>query len=53
MYPKFVAPFDYIPFETMSIKEADSFFQWFLEIQHNRIQILIDFFEDADGSRIQ
>ncbi|MGO4544172.1 hypothetical protein AB4Z29_05190 [Paenibacillus sp. 2TAB23] len=54
MYFNYEAPFEHIPFETMSKREADNFFQWFLGIQQNRIQILIDQFEEGrDGRTIK
>lgn len=52
MYPQIELPFDFLPFEIMNKIEADRFFKWFIEIQHERIQILNEYCRRNDGDYI-
>lgn len=49
MYPKFIIPFEFIPYEIMNKREADNFFQWFLESQQSRIRTLIEYCRGSEG----
>ncbi|GGG09031.1 hypothetical protein [Paenibacillus aceti] len=49
MYPNIEVPFELGSFDTMSKREADHFFMWFLENRKNRIQVLVDYYESTGG----
>lgn len=44
MYQKILAPFEIIPFEIMNKREATHYFEWFVSLQSERIEILTKYF---------
>ncbi|OKP99463.1 hypothetical protein [Paenibacillus sp. P46E] len=53
MYPKLVAPFEIIPFELMTKKEAKQYFDWFISQIPIRIEILTAHYEETTGGSQQ
>jgi hypothetical protein len=45
-----IAPFDIVPFETMSKLEAKTYFEWFISEIPKRIDILRTFYNETTGS---
>lgn len=51
MYPTIKAPFEIIPFEIMTKRETDVYFQWFVSQVPSRIETLSTYFEQTSNER--
>ena len=49
-YPLMEMPFKITSFELLTKKQAEQYFQWFLEVKESRMQQLEDFISQSGGS---
>ena len=49
-YPLMISPLDDILFEDMKKKQAEQYFQWFIQDRENRVAVLQNYIKETEGN---